>query len=171
MANVTIYGIHGSYGYVRTTTSEDWHQKPLYRIVKSHVFFSLNMSIHIDPYWSIYWSTLFINSYEQFQNPPLPTRLYWSLDILFSFTTGFYDAGLLVLNLRRTSMNYLTLGLRKFRRICVVCVVCVDDAEKMVWMLIRFCFFIGTWHDSNLMILVIGDMSGQMEDVAVLPHS
>lgn len=34
-------------------------------------------------------------------------RLYWSLDMMFSFTTGFYDAGVLVLDLRRTTMNYL----------------------------------------------------------------
>ena len=41
---------------------------------------------------------------------PVCFRLYWSLDIMFSFTTGFYDAGLLVLDLRRTTKNYLKLG-------------------------------------------------------------
>ena len=64
----------------------------------------LTHSFHSNPNqssWIHQWSTSSAGS---------PPRLYWSLDILFSFTTGFYDAGLLVLDLRRTSMNYLKLG-------------------------------------------------------------
>lgn len=63
-------------------------------------------------------------------------RLYWSLDILFSFTTGFYDAGLLVLDLRRTSMNYL-----KGWFVFDLLVVCLD------WVLLIWEDFI--WEDFN----------------------
>lgn len=58
-------------------------------------------------------------------------RLYWSLDILFSFTTGFYDAGLLVLDLRRTTKNYL-----KGWFVFDLLVVCLD------WVLL-------IWEDMN----------------------
>ncbi|CAK9011906.1 unnamed protein product [Durusdinium trenchii] len=54
-------------------------------------------------------------------------RLYWTLDLFLGFITGFYDAGSLELELRRTIRNYLT-GWFTFD----VAVVCVDWTSEFL---------------------------------------
>ncbi|CAJ1409908.1 unnamed protein product [Effrenium voratum] len=36
------------------------------------------------------------------------TQLYWNFDLLLNFVTGYYDAGVLILDLRKTAKHYLT---------------------------------------------------------------
>ncbi|CAJ1397434.1 unnamed protein product [Effrenium voratum] len=36
------------------------------------------------------------------------TQLYWNFDLLLSFITGYYDAGVLILDLRKTAKSYAT---------------------------------------------------------------
>ena len=98
---ISINQLCKSWLHVRIGASQDWHRTSLYGLVKANGLIPQHT-------WSIFFHKS--QSNLPLYHRSLIPRLYWSLDMMFSFTTGFYDAGVLVLDLRRTTMNYLKLG-------------------------------------------------------------